>query len=139
MDEVFLGEDAILKRKVAIKHRDLMPANLMLTEQGQVKVMDFGLAKRMRDPGGSDSQDLTPGSLTQTGALLGTPAYLSPDQASYVRCGWYATCNVQADTERGRRGHPAGETLRRRHRDVRVTTRRAVFGYVVATAWPIRV
>jgi len=63
-----------------ILHRDLKPANLMLTEQGHVKVMDFGLAKRMRDPGGSDSQDLTQGSLTQTGALLGTPAYMSPEQ-----------------------------------------------------------
>ncbi len=63
-----------------ILHRDLKPANLMLTEQGHVKVMDFGLAKRMRDPGGSDSEDLTPGSLTRTGALLGTPAYMSPEQ-----------------------------------------------------------
>ena len=63
-----------------ILHRDLKPANLMLTGQGHVKVMDFGLAKRMRHPGGSDSQDLTPGSLTQTGALLGTPAYMSPEQ-----------------------------------------------------------
>ena len=63
-----------------ILHRDLKPANLMLTEQGHVKVMDFGLAKRMHDPGGSDSQDLTPGSLTQTGALLGTPAYMAPEQ-----------------------------------------------------------
>ena len=63
-----------------ILHRDLKPANLMLTGQGHVKVMDFGLARRMRDPGGSDSEDLTPGSLTQTGALLGTPAYMAPEQ-----------------------------------------------------------
>ena len=63
-----------------ILHRDLKPANLMLTEQGHVQVMDFGLAKRMREPDGSDSEDLTPGSLTQTGALLGTPAYMAPEQ-----------------------------------------------------------
>ena len=63
-----------------ILHRDLKPANLMLSEQGHVKVMDFGLAKRLQPPGGSDSQDLTQGSLTQTGALLGTPAYMAPEQ-----------------------------------------------------------
>ena len=63
-----------------ILHRDLKPANLMLTEQGHVKVMDFGLAKRLQGPGGSDSGDITPGSLTETGTLLGTPAYMAPEQ-----------------------------------------------------------
>ena len=63
-----------------ILHRDLKPANLMLSEQGHVKVMDFGLAKRLQALGGSDSGDITPGSLTATGTLLGTPAYMSPEQ-----------------------------------------------------------
>ena len=63
-----------------ILHRDLKPANLMLSEQGHLKVMDFGLAKRLQSPTGSDSDDITPGNLTETGTLLGTPAYMSPEQ-----------------------------------------------------------
>ena len=63
-----------------ILHRDLKPANLMLSEQGHVKVMDFGLAKRMRDPGVSDDEESTAGNLTRTGTLLGTPAYMAPEQ-----------------------------------------------------------
>ena len=61
-----------------ILHPDLKPSNLMLTPEGHVKVMDFGLAKRMRDPGVSDSAESTAGNLTRTGTLLGTPAYMAP-------------------------------------------------------------
>jgi serine/threonine protein kinase len=65
-------------------HRDLKPANIMLTEQGHVKVMDFGLAKRIVDrPSVGDSTsslEMSAAQLTASGTILGTPDYMSPEQ-----------------------------------------------------------
>lgn len=57
--------------QAGVLHRDLKPGNVLLTADDQVKVSDFGLAKF------SDSED----SLTMTGAMLGTPSYMAPEQA----------------------------------------------------------
>jgi len=68
-----------------IVHRDLKPANVKVTPEGKVKVLDFGLAKAM-DPAGTSSVDPTTSPTltahaTQMGMILGTAAYMSPEQA----------------------------------------------------------
>ena len=65
-----------------IVHRDLKPQNVVVTASGRIKIVDFGLAKALRLLGGDNGAASETLTVSQPGIFAGTPAYMSPEQAT---------------------------------------------------------
>jgi hypothetical protein len=93
-----------------VLHRDLKPENVMRTRDGRIKILDFGLARLLDRPG---DEAVTP-KLTVTGALLGTPAYMAPEQlrglSSDARADVFAWGMLAYELATGRHAFAPSET-----------------------------
>jgi hypothetical protein len=110
-----------------IVHRDLKPQNVMLTQQGRLKILDFGLAKAVQaaqtEVGDLDVTATLPQQLTKQGAIVGTPAYMSPEQVEGrkvdTRSDIFSIGTILYEMATGKNPHKADSAVTTMHNVVR--------------------
>jgi serine/threonine protein kinase len=114
LDLTFQMADGLAKAHAAgIVHRDLKPENVMVTKDGAVKILDFGLAKLLK-PQPEETSNLPTAQATQAGTVLGTVGYMSPEQASGktldFRSDQFALGSIFYEMATGKRAFQRGTT-----------------------------
>jgi WD40 repeat protein len=74
------GRALAAAHRAGVLHRDFKPENVLVDAGGRARVLDFGLARALAEPAVDDPADSLSTPLTRTGSILGTPAYMAPEQ-----------------------------------------------------------